>query len=78
MERVIFYKALAISWVGIAILVVIFSSGCEEDRNRFPEHNIYYAKDIRTNLCFAILSGSFGGSVVNIPCSSEVENNLLK
>lgn len=48
------------------------------NRNNFPKYNIYYTKDFRTNLCFAIYSDNFTGGMVNVPCSLEVENNLIK
>ena len=63
----------------VAFIVALFCAACLDvnDAKDYPNRNIIYIKDYRTNLCFAYHKYS-RESFVNVPCSPEVEKHLTK
>ena len=60
------------------IVALFFAASLDaNDTNSYPNRNIRYTKDNRTNLCFAYQEYN-RESFVNVPCSPEVEKHLTK
>lgn len=61
---------VAVLGVGIPVAVVAMTSGCtsKNDNAKALIKKLYYFKDARTGLCFAVSNLSASGYMAHVPC----------